>query len=74
MNTEIVDDEEEEETSSVSRHRMFEQKTGMVLSTMLIGKRNLNLYMESQALRANLPSLGTENDETGGLAYLCAGY
>ena len=61
MNTEIVDDEDEE-ASSVSSHRMFEQKTGTVSSTMLIGKRNLNPYMESQALRANLLSLETEND------------
>ena len=71
MNTEIVDDEDEE-ASSVSSHRMFEQKTGTMSSTMLIGKRNLNLYMESQALRVNLPSPETENDETAGLACLCA--
>ena len=41
---EIVDDEEEE-NSSVSRHRMFEHKTRTVSSTMLIGKRNLNMYI-----------------------------
>ena len=72
MNTEIVDDDEEE-TRSVSRHMMLEQKAGMVSSIMLIGKRNLILYTESQALSVILPSLETENVHPGVLVCLRVG-
>ena len=54
MSTEIVDDEDEE-TRSVNRHRME-------FSIMLIGKMNLILYTESQAMRVILPSLEANVD------------
>ena len=54
INTEIVDDDDEE-TRSVSRHRIES-------SIMLIGKMNLILYIESQAMRVILPSLEANVD------------
>lgn len=54
MNTDIVDDEDEE-TRSVSRHRTES-------SIMLIGRMNLILYIVSQAMRVILPSLQANVD------------
>ena len=54
-NIKIVEDDEEE-NSSVSRNSMLEQKAGMVLNTIVIVRRNLNLCMVPMALFVNCPS------------------
>ena len=55
MNTELIVDDEDEETRSVIRNMMES-------SIMLIGKMNLILYIESQAMRVILPSLEANVD------------